>query len=456
MDRYDLVIIGAGPAGEAAAFEGRRRGASVAVIDRDLFGGACPFFACMPSKSLLHSASVHTGGGDYPWAKAAARRDYMTSSEGRDYPDDARHVHDLEETGAVAMRGTARLDGPGRVVVAHDGVEHRLEAGAVILAVGSSSKIPDMPGLDAVPYWTNREATAARELPESLLILGAGPTGVELAQVYARYGVPVTLVVPIDRILPREHPRTSAFVAAALARDGVTIRTGGRAVRAEAGAGTNGRHRFALDDGSTVEGATVLLAIGRTYPLEGLGLETIGVDASSGRVTPDAQLRIAPGVFVVGDPAGPEMHTHVSHYQGEMAARIALGEDVAPDYRAIPRAVYTDPETGSVGLLVGEARERGIDAVEYSADLATSAKGYAAEAEGHVTIVVDRGAGTLIGAFIVGPGASEAIHEAVLAVKLRTPVAVLADTIHAFPTVARVMGFLFADAARDAAAAPSR
>jgi pyruvate/2-oxoglutarate dehydrogenase complex dihydrolipoamide dehydrogenase (E3) component len=448
MDRYDLVIIGAGPAGEAAAFLARERGASVAVIDRDLFGGACPFFACMPSKSLLHSASVHAAGGDYPWARASDRRDWMISREGRDYPDDTRHVTDLQAAGAIAMRGTARLDGPGRVVVAHDGVEHAMEAGAVILAIGSHSKIPDMPGLAEVPFWTNRQATSTRELPESLLILGAGPTGVELAQAYARYGVPVTLVVPGDRILPKDHPRTSATVAAALTRDGVSIRTGGRAMAAHAGAGTNGRHLFDLNDGTTVEGSAVLLAIGRTFPVSELGLGTIGVDASSGRLSPDEQLRIAPGVFVAGDPAGPEMHTHVSHYEGEMAARIALGEDVRPDFRAIPRAVYTDPETGSVGLLVEQAQARGIDAEELSQDLADTAKGQAAEAEGHVTIVIDRRAGTLVGAFLAGPGASEAVHEAVLAVKLQIPLSVLADTIHAFPTVARVLGLLFARAAK--------
>jgi pyruvate/2-oxoglutarate dehydrogenase complex dihydrolipoamide dehydrogenase (E3) component len=210
-----------------------------------------------------------------------------------------------------------------------------------------------------------------------------------------------------------------------------------------------GGHRFDLDDGSSVEAAAVLLAIGRSLPLDGLGLESVGVDPSAGRLKPDDQLRIAPGVFVAGDPAGPEMHTHVSHYEGEMAARIALGEDVKPDFRAIPRAIYTDPEAASVGLLVDEAREAGIDAEELTADLATSAKGYTAEAEGHVTIVVDRGASTLVGAFMAGPAVSEAIHEAVLAVKLQTPISVLADTIHAFPTVARVMGLLFADAVKD-------
>jgi pyruvate/2-oxoglutarate dehydrogenase complex dihydrolipoamide dehydrogenase (E3) component len=446
MDRFDLAIIGAGPAGEAAAFKARSLGASVAIVDRDLFGGACPFFACMPSKSLLHSAAVHAGGGDYPWPKASSRRDWMISREGTGYPDDSRHFTDLEKAGAVPMRGSARLDGAGRVIVSHEDVEHTLEAGAVIIAVGSTSKVPELPGLDEIPYWTNREATSTRELPESLLILGAGPTGVELSQVYARYGVPVTLVVPSPRILPRDHERSSAAVAKALTRDGVVIHTGARAVAAHAGHGSNGRHRFDLDDGTSVEGAAVLLAIGRTLPLAGLGLETAGVDISTGRLQADAQLRIAPGVFVAGDPAGPEMHTHVSHYEGEMTARIALGEDVTPDFRAIPRAIYTDPETASVGLLLEQARERGIDAAELTSDLASTAKGEAAEAEGHVTIVVDRGAGTLVGVFMAGPGVSEAIHEAVLAVKLQTPLSVLADTIHAFPTVARVMGLLFADA----------
>jgi pyruvate/2-oxoglutarate dehydrogenase complex dihydrolipoamide dehydrogenase (E3) component len=372
----------------------------------------------------------------------------MISRQGRDVPDDTKHHDDLAKAGAVPMRGTARLDGPGRVVVSHDDVEHALEAGAVILAIGSRSKVPDLPGLDEVPYWTNREATATRELPESLLILGAGPTGVELAQAFARYGVPVTLVVPGQRILPHDHVRSSAAVAAGLTRDGVTIHTGARAVAAHAGAGTDGRHRFDLDDGTSVEGSAVLLAIGRTLPLDGLGLETIGVDASNGLLAPDAQLRIATGVYVAGDPAGPEMHTHVSHYEGELAARIALGEDVKPDLRAIPRAVYTDPEAASVGLLVEQARERGVDAEEFTSDLATSSKGFTAEAEGHVSIVVDRATKTLVGAFMAGPGVSETIHEAVLAVKLQIPLATLADTIHAFPTVARALGLLFDEAAK--------
>lgn len=449
MDRFDFVVIGAGAAGMGAAHMARQRAASVAIVDRDLVGGSCSFWACIPSKSLLHSAAVHAGGGDYPWPRASARRDWNINREGIPYPDDSGHVKELEEAGAVVVRGNARLDGPGRVVVRHEDVEHGLEAANVVVAVGSNSRIPDLPGLDQVPYWTNREATSSRELPESLLILGGGPTGVELAQVYARYGVPVTLVESNPRILAHDHPRNSAILQRALERVGANVRVGMRAVRVHPGSGANGQHQVELDDGSRVEGSAVLVAIGRTVPLGGLGLETVGVDVSDGRLRPDERLQIAQGVWVAGDPAGPELHTHVAHYEGEIVVQMALGDDVRPDLRAIPRATYTDPETASVGLQVEQAQEAGIDAVEYEEDLATSAKGFTAEAEGHAIVVVDRGATTVAGVFLAGPGASEAIHQAVLAVKLRTPLTVLADTINAFPTLSRVMWWAMARAARE-------
>ena len=203
-----------------------------------------------------------------------------------------------------------------------------------------------------------------------------------------------------------------------------------------------------LSDGSSAEGTALLLAIGREIPVAELNLPAIGVEAQGGRVKPDAHLRIAENVYVAGDIAGPELHTHLAHYEGEMAARLALGDEVQPDVSVIPRATYTDPETASVGLLVEQARDAGIDAVELTQDLATTPRGYVAEAEGHVTIVIDRAKRTLVGAFMAGPGVSEAIHEAVLAVKTRTPLSVLADTIHAFPTVARVLGSLFTQADR--------
>ena len=448
MDRFDLVVIGAGTAGEAAAYYARERDASVAIVDRALFGGSCPFWACMPSKALLHAAAVHHCGGDYPWPKASAFRDYMINRERTDAPDDSGHVRGLEEAGAEVIRGSASLAGRGRVAVG----DRTLEAGAVVLAIGSVSRVPDLPGLAAAHPWTNVEGTSTRELPRSLVILGAGPTGVELAQVYARYGSPVTLVHPRDRVHDKEHPRSTELLARSLEADGVTLCLGTRAARVRAGEGADGAHVVELEGGDAIEGHEILLAIGRDFPLDGLGLETIGVTPTDGRLEPDERLRVAGDVYVAGDVAGPELHTHLGHYTGEGAARIALGDDTyVPYLDAIPRATYTDPETASVGITVDEARERGIDAAEYTVDVATSAKGYTAEADGHCTIVVDRRSRRLVGAFLAGPAVSEVIHECVLAIRAQIPLAVLADTIHAFPTVARVLGTAFIQADRDLA-----
>jgi pyruvate/2-oxoglutarate dehydrogenase complex dihydrolipoamide dehydrogenase (E3) component len=446
VDRFDIVIIGAGASGEAAAYYGRTRGASVAIVDRALFGGSCPFWACMPSKALLHAAAVHHSGGDYPWKKASDFRDYMINREGTDEPDDSGHVSGLEKAGATVIRGSASLAGPGRVRVAG---ERELEAGAIVLAIGSVSRVPDLPGLGDAHPWTNVQGTSTRELPRSLVVLGAGPTGVELSQVYARYGVPVSLVHPRDRVNDKDHARSSELLGASLSRDGVDLRLDARASCVRAGEGKDGAHVVELGDSDTVEGHEILLAIGRDFPLDGLGLDTIGVTPKDGRLEPDDQLRIAEDVYLAGDIAGPEMHTHLGHYNGEAAVRIALGDDYRPNFDAIPRATYTDPETASVGLKLEEAQERGIDAAEYTADIGTSAKGYTAEAQGHVTIVVDRAKRRLVGAFMAGPAVSEVIHECVLAIRAGIPLTTLADTIHAFPTVARVLGSAFIDADRD-------
>jgi len=450
MDQtFDLVIIGAGEAGQATAHLARKLGGSVAIIDRELFGGSCPFWACMPSKALLHAAAIHHLGGDYPWQRASDFRDWMIVREQRDWPDDSGHVKDLEAAGAVVIRGEARIAGLGRVVVAAADGERTLAAKAILVSVGTNSTIPDdIEDLDQIRPWTNREATATRDLPRSLAVLGAGPTGVEMSQVYARYGVPTVLVSPHERINPTDHPRSSATLDAALRGDGVDIRTGVRATRVRPDAGRDGAHVVELSDGASVEGHEILLAIGRTAPLDRLGLESVGVRLDDGQLRPDERLRIADGVFVAGDAAGPEMHTHLAVYQGEMVARIALGEDVTPDHRAIPRAIYTDPQAAGVGLQLDEARELGYDAFEETTDYATTAPGYIAEATGHVTITVDRRERVLIGAFIAAPGAADAIGEAMLAIKTRTPLDVLADTIHPFPTTVRVMGGLFIQAAR--------
>jgi pyruvate/2-oxoglutarate dehydrogenase complex dihydrolipoamide dehydrogenase (E3) component len=450
MDRYDFAIIGAGPAGEAAAFKARELGASVAIVDRRWFGGSCPHIGCLPSKSLLDGAARHhRNPAMYSWPEASAARDYMVNRPAdAAEPDDSSHMDRLTKAGAAAYRGNAAITGHGRLAVRHDDAAHELEAKHVVVAVGSTSKVPPLEGIDQIPYWTNRDATLTRELPKSLLVLGGGPTGCELAQVFARFDVPTIIVQSGPRLAPTDHPRNSETLRAALERDGVTVRTGVRALRGRAGAGTDGAHLIELDDGSTAEGHAILLAVGRAFPLEDLGLEHYGIDTTGRTPFPrDGRLRIGDGLWVIGDPAGPELHTHQAHYQGEMAVRMALGEAVAPDYRALPRATYTDPEASSVGHTLASAREAGIDAFELVADYATSTKGYAVQAKiGHVTIVVDRASRELVGAAMACPDASAAIHECVVAIKAHVPIDVLADTIHAFPSTSRIFNGLFADA----------
>jgi dihydrolipoamide dehydrogenase len=459
VDTHDFVIIGAGPAGEAAAHKARELDATVAVIDRRWFGGSCPHIGCLPSKSLLDGAARHAANpARYDWAAASAQRDYMVNrAPDADEPDDGGHVRGLEDAGAVAYRGEGRIVGRGRVSVTHDGTTHELATRNVVVAVGSTTKRPPIEGLDEIPVWTNREATLTRDLPRSLVVLGGGPTGCELAQVYARFGVPTTIVQSGSRLAPTDHPRNSEVIRAALERDGVTVRMGVRAIRARAGGGAAGAHAVELDDGTTAEGHAILLAAGRAFPIDDLGLEHYGIDGAARAPYPrDGRLRLADGLWVIGDPAGPELHTHQGHYQGELAVRMAMGEAIEPDYRALPRATYTDPEASSVGLSLDQAREAGLDAFEQTADFATSSRGYAVQAKiGHVTIVVDRATRELVGAAMACPDASAAIHECVLAIKAHVPVEVLAETIHAFPSTSRILNGLFAEARRTLATEPA-
>ena len=243
-DRFDFVVIGAGASGEAAASYARARGKTVALVERDLFGGTCAFWGCMPSKTLLHAAEIRACGGDYSWEKASARRDYMIVREGRDYPDDSGHVKGYKAAGTVPVRGTAKLAGSGKVVVRTDANARELEARDIVVAVGSVAKVPKLEGLAEAGFWTNKEGTSLRELPKSIAILGAGPSGTELAQVYARFGVRTTLVSP-RQVNPTDHPRSSALLAKALRASGVDVRENARAqqVRPRAGKGAARFHR---------------------------------------------------------------------------------------------------------------------------------------------------------------------------------------------------------------------
>ena len=452
MDRFDFVVIGTGAAGESAANAALERGRTVAVVERELVGGSCSFWACVPSKALLHAASEHRRG-EYSWERASARRDYMINRERRDLPDDTGHVKALEDAGARIYLGEGRIAGPGTVEIGPGPASPRaptirIEAGTIILATGSQPKMPAIEGLADAHPWTNREATSTRELPGSVVILGGGPMGVELGEFFALFGVATTLVHVHARLIDKDHRRVSEAAARIMRHDGVDLRLGARTLRVRAGAGEGGAHKVELSDGESVQGERIVLALGRTFGLESLGLDRIGLDA--GMLKPDGRLRIADGVYLIGDPAGPEMFTHVSHYQGIVAVRMALGEEVAPDYRAIPRAVFVEPELASVGISLEAAQAAGIDAFEKGADFATSTRGYELEAEfGHLAIVVDRRTETLVGASVVAPDASAAIHEIVLAIQARITVPALASMMHGFPTTSRAFDGLYAEALKE-------
>jgi dihydrolipoamide dehydrogenase len=455
---YDVVVIGAGAGGEAAGSLSAQLGRKVAVVERDLVGGLCSFWACLPSKTLLDAAGRRATGADYPWARASARRDWMISRDGAPRSDDGGHVRDLESAGAEVIRGTARLLERGLIEVRQNGGPPKtLETETMILAVGSRPVIPDIDGLEETGYWTSDDATSTRELPSSLVILGGGVVGVELAQVFARFGSQVTMIQGSDRILPRDHPRSSAAVADQLREEGVDIRTNVTATTvARGGPGRT----VTLSDGTVVEGAELLVAVGRrAADLGALGAAEAGVALDGrGGPAPDDRMAVGEGVFVAGDCAGGAQFTHVADYEGRVAARAAAGRDVIADLATIPTVTFTDPETATVGMTVEAARERGINAFEVTVDFATTARGFTIEprrrsdepilegSPAHITAVVDRERRVLVGAFAACPGAGELIHEPALAIKTRTPVDVLADTIHAFPTAARAFGNLMAEA----------
>jgi pyruvate/2-oxoglutarate dehydrogenase complex dihydrolipoamide dehydrogenase (E3) component len=355
---------GSGAGGEAAAYLGRELGARVAVIERELVGGECLYWACMPSKTLLTAALRRAAGADYPWERASRRRDWMISREGLDYPSDAEQVAGLEGAGAAVVRGQARIVGRGKVEVdAQRGGRQLLEGSSLIVATGSVPVIPPIDGLKEAGYWTSREGTSLRELPSSIVVLGGGVVGVELAQVYARFGVRTVIIEGSDRVLPRDHPRSSQAVTDQLRQEGVEIRTGVKAKAVRAG----GPGRIVeLSDGSRVEGAQLLVAVGRrASDLRALGIEAAGVRLGDrDAVHPDEQMRVGDGVFVAGDAAGGLQFTHVADYEGKIAVRAALGQKARADLGSVPKATFTDPETAGVGLTVEEARAQGIDAFE--------------------------------------------------------------------------------------------
>lgn len=439
MEAFDVVVLGAGSAGEDVARALAQAGRSVALVEAGRVGGECPYVACMPSKAMLRSAGARHTARDLPglgatahpvdlgepveaYRVAAARRDEIA-----DHRDDSAAARGLQDAGVVLVRGHGRVDAPGVVTV--DGRE--LGWSDLVVGTGSRATSPPVPGLDGVPTWSSDEALTATERPASLLVVGGGAVGCELAQVHARFGTHVVLVESADQLLSREEPSIAALLEQVLRDDGVDVRLGTELERAEA---ADGGALCVLKDGARVQVERVLVATGRAPWTDGLGLELLGVElGDKGEVVVDDRCRAADGVWAAGDVTGIAPYTHTASYQARVVVANLLGEPRTADYRAIPRAVYTEPTVASVGMDARTAQEKGVSAQTAVMDLGQVARA-TTEGAGGGRLVLTAADGVLIGAAAIGPHADEWLSEATLAIRARVPLAVLADVVHAFPT----------------------
>lgn len=440
-EEVDIVVIGMGPGGEDAAGRLAKAGLSVVGIDELLVGGECPYWGCIPSKMMIRAADALAEAGRVgdlggsttvqpDWAPVAAR----IRDEATDNWNDQVAVDRFEGKGGRFVRGTGRL-------VAHDVVQvgdHSFRARrGVVLATGTTTAIPPIPGLADTPYWTNREAVETETVPTGLVVLGGGAIGVELAQVFARFGAAVTLIEAQPRLLSAEEPDAGAVVADALRADGVDVRVG---VSANQVAHDGDHFTVELADGASVSGERLLVATGRRVDPSRVGADVVGVPADARAVPVDARQRVAEGVWAVGDITGRGAFTHVAMYQSAIAVADILGEPSHPaDYRALPHVTFCDPEVGSVGLTEATARDAGIDVGVGRTEMPSTARGWIHKVgnTGFIKLVADRERSVLVGATAVGPNGGEVLGLLTLAVHAEVPIATLRTMIYAYPTFHR-------------------
>lgn len=450
---FDVVCLGGGVAGEAIAGGLEKSGLSLAVVERELVGGECPYWGCVPSKTLLRSGETLEEAGrarilaasrvdwelDFP--KVSKRVYWMA----RDL-DDTRPAAALEATGAKLIRGEGKLIDPLTVEV---GGERLVARRAVVVANGGTAAIPPIPGLDSVDYWTNRQATLPRYRPETLAVLGGGAVGVELAQAFARFGSKVTVVEAGPRFLALEEPEAGAALRPHLEADGITILVGDPCIGIEK---KDGGVVLRLKSGASVAAGRLLVATGRRANAEAWADAGLARTERGWLKVDPYKLEAQPGVYGAGDITGLGGFTHLAFYHGQIVARRLRGEDARADHTAVPRVTFTDPEVASVGLSEAAARERGLDVITASTDPAETARGYIHDFHGGaLKLIGDRGRGVLVGATLVSPRAGEILGELVLALKTGTPLQTLADVIHPFPAFNRVLGAVLQDLAAKAA-----